>query len=254
MDEWIVSTLSKYKVATLSEAAEVLRTEATEAFKQLPGRSWQRRHAFMMVGWSVSSGNRRRPVICTVSNPLDENWEWLSAAESEFRQRVFVQDDPKKFSLCSIGVSVPQHVVVLPICQAATNGGLWRLRPSRAHGLGDCYPTVECQSGALSCASQVLSARSSSRGQVHSCSQRHASLRVRRKRSVSAWPCGVWSRVHACWRSTVAQARMKAVEVGWPPWSRLNDPPWPRAPWGNWRLTAMSSAASQGMAVPRRPA
>jgi hypothetical protein len=111
MDEWIVSTLSKYKVATISEAAKVLRTEATEAFKHLPGSPWQHRHAFMLVGWSVSSGNRRSPVICTVSKALDENWEWLSAAESEFRQRVFVQDDPKKFSLSSIGVSLPKHVL-----------------------------------------------------------------------------------------------------------------------------------------------
>ena len=61
MDEWIVSTLSKYKVATIAEAAKVLRTEATEAFRQLAGSLWQHQHVFMMAGWSVSkSGNRRR--------------------------------------------------------------------------------------------------------------------------------------------------------------------------------------------------
>jgi len=39
MDEWIVSTLSKYKVVTTSEAAKVLRNEATEGLQAAAGQS-----------------------------------------------------------------------------------------------------------------------------------------------------------------------------------------------------------------------
>jgi hypothetical protein len=111
MDEWIVSTLAKYKVAALSEAAKVLRAEATTAFKRLSASPEQLRLAFMIVGWSVSSDDRRTPTICLVSNALDDNWEWLPAAESEFQQRAFFQDNLKKFSLASIGVPVPKPVL-----------------------------------------------------------------------------------------------------------------------------------------------
>jgi hypothetical protein len=107
MDEWIVRILGAQKVTTLSVAAKALCTAATQAFRGFPGTPAPRRHALILAVWSLSEGGRRSPVLCTVSNALDERWEWLTAAGESFRQRVFVQDD-RKFSLCSIGAKVSQ--------------------------------------------------------------------------------------------------------------------------------------------------
>jgi hypothetical protein len=35
--------------------------------------------------------------------------------------------------------------VMLPVCHAATNGGLWRLRSSLSNCRGDLYPRAECK-------------------------------------------------------------------------------------------------------------
>lgn len=112
MDDWIVRILTAHPVTTLSEAARVLCSEATPLFRSFPVTVTpaQRRHAFMLAGWSLSSGGRRTPVLVTVSNALDERGEWLVTAEESFRQRVFA-NDPRKFSLHSIGAVVPQRTV-----------------------------------------------------------------------------------------------------------------------------------------------
>ena len=110
MDEWIVQILSKAKVTSLSDAARVLQTEANGAFKHLPYLEAQRRHAFVLVGWSVPAANVRQPVVCTVSNALNDDWNWLPSAENEFQRRTFVQEDPKKFTVFSVGARVPVSV------------------------------------------------------------------------------------------------------------------------------------------------
>jgi len=107
MDEWIVQSLATHKVATLSHAARVLKDEATLAFRNLPYTRAQSRHAFIVAGWTVTAASNRFPAVAVVSNALDDNWDWLPVAETEFRQRVFVQQDSKKFSLTSIGASLP---------------------------------------------------------------------------------------------------------------------------------------------------
>jgi hypothetical protein len=127
MDDWIVQTLAQCKVASLSEAAKALRVHATRIFRRLSYTRFQRRHAFMIVGWNVIPGPRRQPTIAVVSNALDDEWNWLDTSQDEFRVQVFVQDDPAKFSVTSIGATVPE----------VTNSWLRRsLRNGFARGIG----------------------------------------------------------------------------------------------------------------------
>ena len=110
MDTWIVRTLAAHNVGSLSEAARVLRIEATKVFEKFLGSPSQRRHAFMLAGWSVGIDSTK-PVIVSVSNALDDQWEWRGEADDEFQQRTFVAQDPRKFHVSSIGAAIPARLL-----------------------------------------------------------------------------------------------------------------------------------------------
>ena len=57
------------------------------------------------------------------------------------------------------------------------------------------------------------------------------------------------------WLNPPGAAGLHDGQRGWlAAWSRIQDMPWARAPVGNWRLTAMSRAASPCLAVQGTPA
>jgi hypothetical protein len=111
MDEWIVSQLARRKASSLSEAAKILRTEATSLFRKMPISFVHKRHAFLLAGWGLMKNGLQQPVLCSVSNALDDDWKWLPSAKREFEQRHFILDDPKKFAIESVGVPIPKNIV-----------------------------------------------------------------------------------------------------------------------------------------------
>jgi hypothetical protein len=114
-DEWIVSVLATHHVTNLSEAAKILQEEAASLFanavelNKLTRRS--RRIAFFVAGWSLNADGFV-PVVSVVSNALDHDWNWLAEAVESFDLRVIFGSNPRKFSLVSIGASVPTRIVL----------------------------------------------------------------------------------------------------------------------------------------------
>jgi len=98
MDEWIVQVLAHNKVSTLSEAANVLRLEATKTFRSVSCTRFQRRHMFMITGWQVIAGSIQQPVIAVVSNALDDHFALPRAVEfAEVDSLPGTEDQPSAF-------------------------------------------------------------------------------------------------------------------------------------------------------------
>jgi hypothetical protein len=151
MDDWIVKVLSDHGIATLSDAAKLLTVEATKAFRRLPYTASQRRHAFLLAGWQVITGPVRQPVIAVVSNALDDEWNWLGTSQPEFTIRVHPHDDPKTFSITSIGADLPS-VTLNWLRRSLRNGfargigprSVVRLSTAAIRSVAATNPTVGC--------------------------------------------------------------------------------------------------------------
>ena len=106
-DFWLADTLNVPGCRTASDACAAIESRATEAFRQLRGPAWMKRHAFVGVGWVLLAPDERfRPAICVVSNAEDEHGNWLPEAQPRFVTRFYGMADDKRVMLRPTGQRV----------------------------------------------------------------------------------------------------------------------------------------------------
>jgi hypothetical protein len=84
-DVWLTDVLSKVRPYQPSRAIEVVRTRSTEAFAALTAGSRAKRHAFVAAGWVKTSDEAQlSPIVISVSNALDDAWNWQADSSPAF--------------------------------------------------------------------------------------------------------------------------------------------------------------------------
>ena len=105
-DEWITNVLASSGFKSSSDAARVLREEATRHFRGIAATPRQSRHAFVAVGWTKSrEEDPLRPHYLLISNCHDERGVELATALSEFKTIVSIPRDDQLPLL----LAVPRH-------------------------------------------------------------------------------------------------------------------------------------------------
>ncbi len=109
-DEWLSNVLSTYDGTSLSDACSGIVSSATDTFKSISLNNKKKCHAFVGVGWTlISSDNKIRPIICTISNAQNEQGEWFPHSEEEFKLRYSILTDSELFQFESTGQRVDQQ-------------------------------------------------------------------------------------------------------------------------------------------------
>ena len=95
MDEWLTQALVTARTESLSDAVNSLAQQATTEFQKIRYSRRIKRHAFACIGWTRPSNETFvSPIICSVSNALDENDNWLNEAEEEFSVKYTIGPPP----------------------------------------------------------------------------------------------------------------------------------------------------------------
>jgi hypothetical protein len=88
-DVWLASAAGHGSTRDLAEAVERIRVRAGLAIRRRYIAPMQRRLAFVGVGWSTPGPvEELSPLLCVISNALDENGDWLPEGSREFRTQV----------------------------------------------------------------------------------------------------------------------------------------------------------------------
>lgn len=88
-DDWLARTAADGDVVDLKAVCDRIAERASTKFRQLPWNRSIKRHAFVGVGWSTwPSHPPLQPMLCTISNALGSDGEWLPEATDEFTLRV----------------------------------------------------------------------------------------------------------------------------------------------------------------------
>jgi len=103
-DEWALNVAARVNPASAQGISETIAKEATEEFRKLKIKKTSRRHAFLISGWAKF--NRAdapfSSFVSSISNALDNNWQWLPEPEDIFRIRT-VALGPRSFLLAGVG-------------------------------------------------------------------------------------------------------------------------------------------------------
>lgn len=106
-DLWITKVLADAACRSGSDAIYTIRDKATEAFAKMSFTAAEKRHAFVVAGWTRSDQNDPlRPMICSVSNFHDNDERPLPEA-TDFRVRVYILNESDALALLSTGQDIP---------------------------------------------------------------------------------------------------------------------------------------------------
>lgn len=148
-DLWLAQTLADARARTLSDACAAIESRATEAFRRI--RDPQiKRHAFVGVGWArYQTDGPVVPVICVVSNALDEDGEWLGKAHPRFITRFYGMADDSRVMLRTTGQYVglkEKHYILRNAYKCILKGvgpeTILTLLADRIRRVADRNPTV----------------------------------------------------------------------------------------------------------------
>ncbi|MBD2054578.1 hypothetical protein H6F88_00785 [Oculatella sp. FACHB-28] len=91
-DIWLAQTLANGPIQDLGVACERVRAQSTQEFRNLRRKRCPEhflRHAFVGIGWCrLPEDDGLQPLLCTISNALDGNGEWLAQPSDEFLIRI----------------------------------------------------------------------------------------------------------------------------------------------------------------------
>lgn len=103
-DEWALDIAASVNPANAQRISETIAKEATEEFQKLKIEKTLRRHAFLISGWAKfnKADAPFSSFVSSISNALDDNWQWLEEPEDIFRIRT-VALGPRSFLLAGVG-------------------------------------------------------------------------------------------------------------------------------------------------------
>ena len=108
MDEWLTRALVNARTQSLSDAVHSVAQQATVGFQKIRYSRKVKRHAFVGVGWTqLRNETFVSPIICSVSNALDENGNWLDEARDEFSIKYTIGPGQPCFNVVSYGQTLP---------------------------------------------------------------------------------------------------------------------------------------------------
>jgi hypothetical protein len=88
-DDWLAHTAADGDIVDLKSVCDRIAERASSKFRQLPWSRPMKRHAFVGVGWTTwPSYPPLQPTLCTISNALGPDGEWLAEAADEFKLEV----------------------------------------------------------------------------------------------------------------------------------------------------------------------
>lgn len=109
-DKWIVDVLSKVTNDSLSDACHELVRAANSSFSKIQNKKLKRQ-AFVGIGWTRSKPNEPfKPVICNITNAMNNELNWLPEATDEFRLQYRILDDKEPYLLIATGQKLPRNI------------------------------------------------------------------------------------------------------------------------------------------------
>jgi len=113
VDDWLVEVLLQTKIGRISDIFHHVIGEAKKELAVIPLSATDKRLAILVTGWvQANKGGRYVPFISTITNALDENWEWKEKADNDFICRLHRFDDlnENEVEVYWLGVHVPQQI------------------------------------------------------------------------------------------------------------------------------------------------
>lgn len=103
-DEWVLDIAASISPASAQRISEAIAKAASEEFRKLKIKKTSRRHAFLISGWAKfhKPDAPFSSFVSSISNALDDSWQWLQEPEDIFRIRT-VPLERRAFLLASVG-------------------------------------------------------------------------------------------------------------------------------------------------------
>lgn len=115
-DYWLVDILSKISSNSLSDACNMIVNSATSEFAKIRNNKIKKQ-AFVGVGWTRSGLDEPiKPIICNISNALNDQLNWLPEAEDKFVLRYSVLNGNDCYLFSQTGLHLP-HRIIRPLTQ-----------------------------------------------------------------------------------------------------------------------------------------
>jgi len=109
-DKWMVDVLSKVKNDSLSDACHELVSAANAAFANIRNKKIKRQ-AFVGIGWTRSGPHEPfKPIICNVTNALNDELEWLPEANDSFRLQCRILEADEPYLFVATGQRLPRNI------------------------------------------------------------------------------------------------------------------------------------------------
>jgi hypothetical protein len=115
-DLWLSGLLADENCTSSMQAVELIQDAATKVFQKPPITLLEARfrsHTFVAVGWGIPptspiSPENLTPLICSISNQLDENGNWVAQVQNKFNRKLQFLENTKLFEYLDIGQPLTQ--------------------------------------------------------------------------------------------------------------------------------------------------